>query len=94
MASELMWRRVSEQEKKQIEDKAKKIMLDFGKTLEKLPKVKEAVVERESFMREEKEGKNKSDNNFDSDFRKIMFDNAPNKEGDCIVAEKGKWVEK
>ena len=90
MASELLWRRVSEAEKKQIEDKAKRIMLDFGKTLEKLPKVKEAVVERESFMREE----SKSESERDSDFRKIMFDNAPNKEGDCIVAEKGKWVEK
>ena len=92
MASELLWRRVSEAEKKQIEDKAKRIMLDFGKTLEKLPKVKEAVVERESFMREESEGK--TDSERDSDFRKIMFDNAPNKEGECIVAEKGKWVEK
>ena len=65
-------------------------MLDFGKILERLPRVKEAVVERESFMREESEGKNESS----SDFRKIIFDNAPNKEGDCIVAEKGKWVEK
>ena len=90
MASELLWRRVSEGEKKQIEEKAKKIMLDFGKTLEKLPKVKEAVVERESFMRDESKEKCGSD----LDFRKIMFDNAPNKEGDCIVAEKGKWVEK
>ncbi|MBI2628913.1 hypothetical protein HYW74_02430 [Candidatus Pacearchaeota archaeon] len=51
MASELMWRRVSEAEKKQIEEKAKRIMLDFGKTLEKLPKVKEAVVERDVFMK-------------------------------------------
>lgn len=90
-----MWRRVSEAEKKQIEEKAKRIMLDFGKTLEKLPKVKEAVVERDVFMREESEVKNmNSDSDNNTDFRKIMFDNAPNKEGDCIVAEKGKWVEK
>ena len=41
-------------------------------------------------MREE----SKNESEIDSDFRKIMFDNAPNKEGDCIVAEKGKWVEK
>ena len=36
MASELLWRRLSEAEKKAIEQKAKKIILEFGKTLEKL----------------------------------------------------------
>jgi len=89
MASELMWRRLSELEKKEIEKKAKKVMEDFAKTLEKLPARKEGIVEREVFEREE--------NNLfesDKDFRMIMLENAPKKEDNCIIGEKGAWVEK
>ncbi|MFA6022869.1 MAG: hypothetical protein WC781_02155 [Candidatus Pacearchaeota archaeon] len=87
MASELIWRRLSEQEKKEIEKKAKGVMESFAKTLDKLPARKEGIVDREVFMREES-GHLMSGN----DFRMIMFENAPKKDNDCIVAEKGAWV--
>lgn len=89
MVSEQIWRRLSEEEKKKIETKAKGIIMDFGKTLEKLPKMKEAFVDRDRFEREEVGGVE-----CDNDFRKLMFENAPKVENNGIVAEKGKWTEK
>ena len=53
MASELTWRRLSDKEKKEVEQKAKKIMLDFGDTLESLPDIPEAIVDRVEFERKE-----------------------------------------
>jgi len=88
MASELLWRRLSEQEKKQVEEKAKKVILDFSKTIEKLPKLGEGFVERDNFERDETQPWKT-----DSEFRKIMMKNAPHKDDNCIIAEKGKWVE-
>lgn len=89
MASQLIWKRLSDAEKKEIEKKAKGIMEDFAKTLEKLPARKEGIVERVDFEREEKEPWR-----VDSDFRMIMLENAPKKQDDCIVAEKGAWIKK
>ncbi len=89
MASEMMWRKLSEGDKKAIQDKAKKIMLEFGKSIEKLPEMPDSFVERAEFERAEgSEDGGRSDN----DFRKIMFENAPKKDKDSIIAEKGKWV--
>jgi len=87
MASELLWRRLSENEKKDIEAKAKNLILEFGKTVEKLPGRKEAFVEREKDRREEGDWAD-----CDGEFKKLMLKNAPKIQGDCIVAEKGKWV--
>jgi hypothetical protein len=89
MASEIMWHRLSEEEKKKIETKAKSVMFDFGKAIEKLPKMSETSVDREEFERDEKNSVECDDN-----FRNLMFENAPKVEDECIVAEKGKWVEK
>jgi len=88
MASELTWRRLSDKERKEVEEKAKKIMLEFGKTLESLPEIPEAVVEREKFEREEGKG-----DLCDDIFRDIMLGNAPKKNKNFIIAEKGGWVE-
>jgi Asp-tRNA(Asn)/Glu-tRNA(Gln) amidotransferase C subunit len=74
-------------DKEEIKKQAKEIMDNFASALEKV-KVEEGRVEREADRREEKRGEEA-----DSDFRKIMFENAPEKEGDCIKAEKGGWVE-
>lgn len=87
MASELIWKRLSEGDRKEIEKKAKKIMDDFAKTLEKLPVRKEGVVEREIFEREEGDGRK-----CDSDFRDLMFENASKKDKEFIIAEKGSWI--
>lgn len=89
MASELIWRRLSDAEKKAIEQKAKNTILEFGKTLEKLPKMQEAVVERNIFQREETQPWPQN-----SEFKKAILKNAPNKDSDCIIAEKGAWTQK
>lgn len=86
----MLWRRLSDKERKEVEEKAKKIMLDFGDTLENLPDIPEAIVDRENFERDE--GDNSLGN--DSMFRDLMFENAPKKNKDFIIAEKGKWTEK
>jgi len=71
----------------EIKTQAKKIIDSFASALEKV-KVEEARVEREEDRRKEKEGEV-----CDSDFRKIMFENAPEVEGECIKVEKGGWLE-
>ena len=81
-----LWRELSDKEQEEIKNQAKKIMDDFAVSLEKLPDIPEAVVERESDRREEGE---KSGAEIDRD---IMFANAPNVKGDCIVGEKGAWT--
>lgn len=70
-----------------IKKQAKEVMDNFASALEKV-KVEETRVEREEDRRKEGEGKES-----DSDFRKIMFENAPKKSGECIEAEKGGWLE-
>jgi len=91
MASELTWRRLSDKEKKEVEQKAKKIMLDFGDTLESLPDIPEAIVDRVEFER--KECVEEYSSGKDENFRDLMFENAPKKNKDFIIAEKGGWVE-
>ncbi len=87
MASEILWRKLSDNEKKEIEKRAKNIMINFSKALEKIPGIKETFVEREKFDREEKGGVS-----CDNDFRKLMLKNAPSHDKDFIIAEKGKWI--
>lgn len=80
-----LWHKVSEDEKEEIRKQAKKIMDDFSEKLKKVEKVEESFIEREEFEREEN-----SDGSLKLD-RKIMFENAPNKNQDFIVAEKKMW---
>ena len=87
MASEFVWRRLSEEDKKQLEKRVQGILDDFGKRLDSVKeKVGDVFVERDVFVREEK-GCEKDD-----EFRKAFFENAPKKKGECIIAEKGEWV--
>ncbi|MFA5020029.1 MAG: hypothetical protein WC533_02935 [Candidatus Pacearchaeota archaeon] len=88
MASYL-WRKLSDKEREEIKHQAKKIMDDFALTLEKLPDIPEALVEREKDVRDESEDEVCSD----SDFRDTMLKNAPKVKDDCVLAEKGAWVE-
>ena len=71
----------------EIRKQAKDILGKFVGALEKV-KVEEARVEREEDRRQEKEGLEGNSN-----FRKIMLENAPQKSGECIEAEKGGWLE-
>ncbi len=84
---DFLWHKVSEKEKEDIKKQAKEIMDSFEKELKKIEseKVFLAEVEREKQLREE--GKPYCD----PDFRKLFFNNIPNKEGDFLKAEKGKW---
>ena len=85
-----LWHKVSEQEKEEIKKNAKSIMDNFAQALSSVEKKAKGIafVERDESMREETKTEE-----CDSDFRKIMFKNAPETEGDCIKAEKGKWTE-
>ncbi|MEM3113269.1 MAG: hypothetical protein QXI33_02485 [Candidatus Pacearchaeota archaeon] len=90
MTSSVLWKRLSDKERKEIEEKSKKLILEFGDTLEKLPDIPETFIEMEKFEREE----GSEDVSCDSDFKDLFFENAPRKNKDFIIAEKGKWTEK
>ena len=77
---------ISESEKEEIKKEAKEILDKFANSLEKV-KVKKAE-KKEKIGGFRKEGNGEET---DEDFRKRMFDNAPRKEGDFILAEKKKW---
>lgn len=86
MTSDLIFRKVSEKEKKQIKKSAKAIIDVFSKELSKIDlSEKEPLIKREFCERKE-------NNKKISDFsRKIFFKNAPNKNSDFIISEKKKW---
>jgi len=71
----------------EIKADAKKIIDSFSEKLSKI-KVpdKEPIIKRKEFERIDGNGKD-----CDNDFKKIMFENAPNKNSDFILAEKKKW---
>ncbi len=81
---DFLWHKVSEKEKEGIKHQAKKIVDDFSKKLARVAKIPEPVIERDEGERAE------SDKDVEID-RKIMFKNAPEKNDDFIIAEKGKW---
>lgn len=78
---------MNEEQKEIVRKEARGILDKFAKSLEKV-KVSDTKKEvKGDGMRKEGEGLNG-----DEDFRKRMFENAPHKEGDCIIAEKGAWT--
>jgi len=84
-----IWHKVSNKEKEQIKRQAKSIMDNFARALDKVKLPKEiAVVERQQDIRQEREGEACTD----KDFRKLIFKNAPKKQGNHFVAEKGGWI--
>ena len=83
---DLLWHKVSEKEKEDIREQAKRIMLSFSKKLDKVRgELKDSEKSALSHGRGEGEGKSLTID------RKIMFENAPNKNNDSIIAEKGEW---
>ena len=77
---------VSETQKEAIRKEARVILDNFAKALGKAPSPKD-YVRTSSEQRAEGQGME-----CDNDFRARLLDNAPNKTGDCIVSEKGKWI--
>ncbi len=85
--ADFLWHKVSEKEKQEIKEQAKKIMDSFSKKLSKIDKkMAEPLIERDKGEREEGEGEK-----CDNEFRKIMFENAPNKNKDFIIGERKSW---
>jgi len=88
MAESFIWRKISEQEKQEIERKAKKILDDFAGKLEKIKTTDshfESSLSKDG-LREEGECWET-----DEEFRSTMFSNAPFADENLIVAEKGGW---
>lgn len=85
--SDFLFHKVSEKEKESIKKQAKQIMDEFSKKLSIVGKeIEESLIERKEYERPEKK-----DVKCDNSFRKKMFENAKNKEGDFLIAEKKKW---
>jgi hypothetical protein len=83
--ADFLWHEVSEKEKADISKQAKSIMDDFSNKLSSADKLKEAEVIRKESERFEGSGiKLPLD-------KKTMFDNAPDKNKDFIIAEKKTW---
>lgn len=84
--SDFLWHKVSEKEKEEIKKQAKSIIDSFSKRLSRVKVGKEEpVIIRDECERPEGNGKC-----LDID-RKTMFENAPKKNKDFIIAEKKKW---
>jgi len=75
-------------DRKEIEKQAKKIMDSFARALDK-----SGVKEKTIFVERNEDRRVAKDEKGDSDFRKIMFENAPLKKGDFLMGEKGGWEE-
>lgn len=77
---------INEKQRNDIRLEAKRILDNFASALENVKIKKESVKKHAGGYRKEKNGEK-----CDDDFRKIMFENSPEKEGDCIIAERKKW---
>ena len=98
------WHEVSEKEREEIRVGAKKLMDEFAKSLEKVKGLEEDIeIAGKEFRDEEKF--NPQDESFRkiilNNFRNSIPESAresgdsrhaPNKDKDCIIAERGKWV--
>jgi Asp-tRNA(Asn)/Glu-tRNA(Gln) amidotransferase C subunit len=77
---------MQEKEIETIKTETKKLLDKFSKSLDTVKSSEEWNVKRDEDRRKDGEGKN-----VDKDFRKIMLENAPNKNEDFILAEKKTW---
>ena len=77
---------MQEKEIETIKAETKKLLDKFSKALDSVKNSEECNVEREEDRRADGEGKL-----VDKDFRKIMLENASNKNEDFILAEKKGW---
>ncbi len=85
MASNFLFHKVSEKEKKEIKKQAKSLLNEFSKKLDKI-KTKEDHFSNQDGLRNEGDGWKT-----DEEFRSTMLANAPFVEDDFLVAEKGRW---
>jgi hypothetical protein len=76
----------NEEKKEEVMKEAKQILEKFAKTLGKVKLKAKTEKKGVGGFREEGSGMKP-----DSDFRARMFENAPEKDEDCIIAEKKEW---
>ncbi len=77
---------IDEKKREEIKKEAKRILDKFSKSLEKVKFKEKKLKKKSGGYREEGEG-----DNVNEDFRKRMFENAPEKKNDYVIAEKKKW---
>ena len=83
---DFLWHEVTEEEKEDIRKQANKIIDDFSKQLSKVKLNKDKpIIQRNKGEREENDSKPLDLN------KEIMFENAPEKSKDSIIAEKKIW---
>lgn len=73
-----------EADKAEVKKQAKEILDRFAKALEKVKTKENFYVNRDEFEREENGVKCE-------DFKASLLDNAPKKDSDFVIAEKGGW---
>ena len=72
--------------KEAIEAQAKQILDNFSKALESVKAKSQKTRMQQAPFREETQAKP-----FSTEFKQQIFKNAPNKDEDCIIAEKAQW---
>jgi hypothetical protein len=77
---------INEQKRAEIQEQARAILDNFSKALAKVKLEKKEFKKEVGGFRKEEQGLKS-----DADFRKRMFENAPNKDKDCIITETKKW---
>ncbi len=83
---DFLFKKLSEKDREDIKKQVDSILNSFSAKLSKIGgKIEENFIERKEFEREEGE---KEDESFS---KKIMFENAPEKNKDFIIAEKKGW---
>ena len=86
---DFLWKKVSDKEREEIRKEAERIMSNFSKKLdsvqENVGEFSESLMLKGNFERSEGLG---APAEIDG---KIMFENAPKKNDDSIIAERGEW---
>jgi hypothetical protein len=77
---------ISDGEIREVESQARQILEDFSKALDNVDVVDRELIEVNGGFREEGDGVD-----CDTYFRNKMFNNAPNKNENNIIAEVKKW---
>ena len=77
---------MNEKEIEAIKNETKQLLDKFSKALDAVKNSEEWNVERDEDRRKEGDGRE-----VESDFRRIMLENAPNKTEDFVLAEKKSW---
>ncbi|MCU0642238.1 MAG: NopRA1 domain-containing protein [archaeon] len=77
---------INEAKREEVRKEAKQILQKFAKSLESVKLKEKKRKNGAGGFREEGIGAEEN-----ADFRKRMFDNAPNKDEECIIAEKKEW---